>query len=95
MWPTTPINYLGVHIAGNQLSCDTKNWYSDFEKIEKLLNQSKKQKITIFGKISVIKALVLPKISSVAQCLPVPDDVVKRVNTLFYDFIWGKFEGVK
>lgn len=95
LWPTTPINYLGVHIAGDQLSRDTKNWYSKLEKMEKLLNQWKRRKITIFGKISVIKALALPKITYVAQCLPVPDDVVKRVNTLFYDFIWGKFERVK
>ena len=66
-------------------------------------NSKKKQKnllwkrrdLTIFGKITIIKSLVLPIITFTSQSTCVPPDAVKHINRIFFDFIWGKRDRIK
>ena len=50
----------------------------------------------MYGKIVVIKAILLPKFTYLMQSCCVPKEVIKKLNRLFYDFLWsGKSEKVK
>ena len=95
LWPNSPINYLGVFVGGDPLLCESQNWNCKIEKIQKLLNLWKKRHTTLFGKISILKALALPKIAYPAQFLTVPEDILKKINSIFYEFLWGKCERIK
>ena len=61
------IRCLGVHVGHNQALCDTLNWEKKILEIEKLFNAWKKRDLTLFGKITVIKMLAIPKLILIAQ----------------------------
>ena len=94
-WPQGHIRYLGVYLGHNDLENNTMNWESKIETIQKLLDSWRTRKLTLFGKILIIKSLALPKLVYPASILPLPSDIIKRVNTLFFKFIWGKSEKIK
>ena len=94
-WPNTPIRYLGIFISTDMTQCQTLNWTSKLDKMQKLLDSWRTRKLTIMGKILIIKTLVLPKIIYSATMLPTPDFLTKTVNKLMYNFIWGKRDKIK
>ena len=55
----------------------------------------KRRDLTIFGKITIIKSLVLPIITFTSQSTCVPPDAGKHINRIFFDFIWGKRDRIK
>ena len=42
------------------------------------------------GKICIVKSLLLPQIIFAMQALVAPADIIKKLNTLFFRFIWKK-----
>ena len=51
---------------------------------------------TFFGKIKVIKSLIMPKFVYLAQSLVVPTDILNKINSLIFTFLWsGKREKIK
>ena len=94
-WPEEPIRCLGIYISNDVELNDSLNWTKKLDKMRLLINSWKKRDLTIFGKVCVLKQLVMPQILYSASLLYIPDYVTKEVNTIFYDFIWGKKEYVK
>ena len=58
-WPIIPIRYLGVYIGNNEQECQNLNWESKLEKIQKLLNSWRRRNLSLCGKVTIIKTLVL------------------------------------
>ena len=59
--------------------------------MEKQLNQWSKRNLTPFGKITVIKTLILSQIVHILTSLPNPSENIKKeINVMFYNFIWDK-----
>ena len=62
------------------------------EKIENIIQtikQWKRRFLSPLGKITVIKSLLLSKLNHLFISLPNPNDnIIKQLNTIFYDFIW-------
>ncbi len=94
-WPKEPIRLLGIFIGHNKEENDILNWDKKIEKIEVLLNIWKQRNLTLFGKVVILKQLALPKILFSASVLPIPKNIIKHINTLFYLFIWGMTDRVK
>ena len=61
-------------------------------KIQTLKNSIKlwqRRALSPLGKITVIKSLLLPKITHLLIALPNPGiKLLQEINTLFYDFLW-------
>ena len=95
-WSNKPIKALGVYFSNNKEECELLNWSSKIETCEKLLRNWSKRNLSLFGKIKIIKTLILPKFVYLAQTLVVPKDILKKINTLIYTFLWGgKREKIK
>ena len=64
---------------------------------EKCLKQWQQRKLTLMGKITVIKNYALPKlIYALFSLLNPPTQTVKRIKKIMYDLIWdGKPEKIK
>ena len=45
--------------------------------------------LSILGKIQIIKTFAIPKLMFRASVIPIPNDFVKEVNSIFYTFIWN------
>ena len=55
----------------------------------------KKRKLTLFGKVFVIKTYALSKLVFPASVLSVPEQVVSKLKTIFFEYLWGKRDKVK
>ena len=93
-WPTSVIKYLGVNIPLNkfdELSLFEENFASTIHNLQSTLNLWLVRGLTLVGKITVLKTLVVPKLIHKASYLPVqlPEKFVKQLNRVLFTFIWG------
>ena len=42
----------------------------------------------LYGKITIIKSCLLPKIFYILSALPTPEVFIKQLNTIIYNFLW-------
>ena len=64
---TTPVKFLGIYVGNDPEKCKEKNWDEKIKKIQTTLLLRKRRDLTIFGKITIIKSLVLPIITFTSQ----------------------------
>ena len=87
-------------LLGIEFDCSlsemSNNFIEKIEKMEKMLSNWSYRYLTPFGKITVIKSLGLSKLSHIALVLPNPTkEMIKRVESAFYTFLWGKGKSEK
>lgn len=60
------------------------------------LNKWKTRNLTFYGKIMIIKSLILPKLTCLLQSLYLPKAIADTANRLFIKFLWNdKNEKIK
>lgn len=75
---------------------DKLNFDDKLRNIEKVLNNWKCRKLTLIGRINILKTLALSKLIFNASNLYVPPHVIDEANTLIFNFIWeGKPPNIK
>ena len=94
-WPTKPIRCLGIFLGGNGPECDHLNWWLKLKNIEKIMNSWRRRYITLIGKITIIKSLIVPKIFFPLNFLKPPTDYIKKCESILYNFIWEKQDLIK
>lgn len=85
----TAIKSLGVYFGTSKQECLQLNWYKLIEDIQHLLNSWKRRKLTVFGKIVVLKSLVMSKCNYFLQCMAVPDQILNKIESLLFKFLWN------
>ena len=94
-WPTDPIKALGVYFGTNKTLTSELNLKSKIDACKKLINNWKKRKLTIFGRTQIIKTLIIPKFTYIAQSYFIPKNYMKEINTIIYTYLWeGKREKI-
>jgi hypothetical protein len=83
------IKSLGVYFGNDKNECVNLSWNEKIEKCQQLINSWNKRKLTMFGKITVIKSLLLPKFVYLAQNIFTPDSVIKTINSMLFKFLWN------
>ena len=95
-WPKTPIKILGIYFSHNSKAADNFNFITKLDKLTKQLRWWKSRDLTILGRVTIVKNIGLSKLNYVSNVLHVPHDIMKQVNSLIYQFVWGtKSEKVK
>ena len=56
--------------------------------LENTLNSWKRRKLTLLGKINIVKTLALSKLIFTSSVLPVPKAFCELVNKITFNFIW-------
>ena len=65
------------------------NFRDKTEEIEKLLNRWTFRNLTVYGRILVVKALALSKITHLIQVIPNPDPTsIQYLQRVINNFIW-------
>ena len=90
-----PIKGMGIYFGHNTESLYDLNWGRKLRNLEKLLNSWKSRKLTVFGKVVIIKSLVVSKLLYNFNILETNKDVIKKVESMIYAFLWGKKERIK
>lgn len=89
-WGTTQFKLLGI-IFNVDLDKILKINYTDkMEQIKNSIKLWRRRFLTPLGKITVIKSLLLPKITHLLMALPNPEpNFFSDINSIFYDFLWN------
>ena len=89
-WNPKSFSLLGVEFTTDLKDITDKNIMKKLTQMTIELNQWSKRDLTPFGRITVIKTLILSKIVHILISLPSPTPkVIKDLNTIFYKFLWN------
>ena len=88
-WTKEYIKCLGIYCSPNVESAINKNYEEKVNKLKKLLNMWRQRKLSLKGKISVLRSVALPQMLYVSSVLYTPQWVIEEVDDLFFDFLWS------
>ena len=86
---------MGIYIGHDKEKCKERNWMDKLVNIERTLDRWSKRNLTLFGKITVLKSLVMSSLIHNFSLLETPDDIVKKLEKIMYDFVWDKKDRIK
>ena len=87
-WGSKKIKVTGVTVGKNMKLLTTALIEEKVLKVRNLLNMWKARNLTIKGKIALLRSKVMPVFLYVATIVYVPENIIKHVDDLFFDFIW-------
>ena len=87
-WPKEPILSLGVFFSHNQTDADELNFGAKIRDLENSLHTWKRRKLTLYGKINIVKTLGLSKLIFNASVLYIPHHYIEQINKITFNFIW-------
>ena len=94
-WTCEFVKTLGVYFSKNMNDAYEKTWRDKIEQIENHLKQWRCRNLTYFGKVTVLKSLVLSNITYVMSVFPTIESVNKKINQLIFNFLWNGRDRVK
>ena len=87
---------LGIFFSYDNNEMKEKNFTKKLKELKTLLAIWGQRELTVLGRITVFKSLALSKVIYQCNNLTVPDDFIKQLTQVAYNFIWqGKPEKVK
>ena len=89
-WTDTPVKSLGIYFGKNSKQCKDLNFDKQYNKSEKIINNWKKRNLSMAGKITVVKSLILPNITFLASVTHLDKQQIDKFYTLIYKFIWNE-----
>ena len=88
-WPDEPIKALCIYYSYDPKLLHEKNFIKKLNSIKlKLINIWSSRGLSIYGKVTIIKSLIIPKFVYIASLLPTPKDAIKELNQLLFKFLW-------
>ena len=86
-WPNEPIKALGVHYTYDLKLLHEKNFVERLDSVKKLINIWSSRGLSIYGKVTVIKSLIIPKLVYISSLLPTPKGIIQELNRLLFKFL--------
>ena len=88
-WGTTRFKLLGITFDVDLDKMIGINYMDKIAQIKNSIKMWRRRFLTPLGKITVIKSLLLPKITHLLISLPNPDtEILNIISSIFYDFLW-------
>jgi hypothetical protein len=90
------VKFLGVHFGHDISKCQQSDIEKQLQKTKEIINNWNKRNLSIIGKNTIVKSLLLPNITYIASVCTIPNEYIQRFKTMIYNFIWrGKKEIIK
>ena len=82
--------YLGIDFSGDLHDMVDHNFYTQILHINSQMTLWLKRSLTVFGRIIVVKSLLVSKLNYLFLSLPNPsDEIMKLLQKSFFEFIWN------
>ena len=88
-WPNEPIRALGIFYTYDLKLLHEKNFLENLDNIKKLLSIWYSRGLSLYGKVTVTKSLVVPKVIYVSSLMSIPKDIITELNHLLFKFLWN------
>ena len=85
-----PVKVLGIFLSYNQDKNIEENFLKRIRKMKTKLNLWLSRDLTLYGKSLLAKTLGVSQLVYAASLLPVPNAVIKIVQTQLFSFLWKK-----
>ena len=90
IFPDNEIKVLGIFVKGDQMiHSNPHNWEAKFVKCENLIKSWRYRNLTIMGRITIAKTFLAAQFIYLMQSTILSDNILKRINTLLFKFIWN------
>ena len=83
------LKILVIHFPYNKKIENEENFIKLIKKIENVLKIWRIRNLTVQGKITIFKTLVISKVIHVALVTNVPQVIIDQLNEIQKDFIWN------
>ena len=88
---TDEVKIVGIIFRKDKSASEIEdNWNNKIDKIKGIIKNWMKRKLTVIGKIQVIKTFILSQFVYLLQSLALPYRVLDEINSILYRFIWRK-----
>ena len=95
-WTGKPVKILGIYIGHKKEKCEFFNWVKRIDRTKQMITYWKRRKISLFGRVYVIKTYILSKFVYPASVLTMPEDIMKEIRNIIFDYLWnGKRDKIK
>ena len=89
-WTQGPFKILGVVFTTEVFDIWDMNTNSVLNKVENITKQWSRRKLTLFGRVTVLKSLALAKFIHLFLALPnPPGNLLNAMDKLFFKFLWN------
>ena len=83
--------YLGIDFCTDLPKLVTHNYNENFKEIKSQMTSWLRRYLTVLGRITVVKSLLVSTLNYLILSLPNPgENLLKDINAHFYRFIWGR-----
>ena len=93
-WPKA-MRCLGIFVGHGKERNEKLNWLDKIDKIRQLILSWSKRDLSIYGKVQIIKSFAVSLLVNVASLLPIPNEIVKMINKIFFKYLWKSKDKVK
>ena len=95
-WTFRKVKSLGVWFSTSVEEAAMLNYQEKKEKISKILNCWQVRRLTLLGKITVIKSLAASQLVYIMSPLPSSQSHLKEIHQILYNFLWdGRGDKIK
>ena len=89
-WNQGSFKVLGVNFSCNVNDIWDLNYHEVLNKVENICKQWTKRKLSLIGRITIIKSLALAKFIHLFLALPnPPGELIKQIERMFFKFLWN------
>ena len=88
-WQNTKVKALGVWLSTDPEITTKLNFFEKIEKMRNCLGCWTVRRLSLIGKITVLKSLAASQVTHLLSPLQIDSQVIKQINDLFYDFLWN------
>ena len=95
-WVIDKVKSLGVWISTDPGVRMNANFNEKLEKVQNVLSCWKYRRLSLLGKITVLKSLIASQLVYILSPLPTNHRALEEINCIFYNFLWdGKGDKIK
>ena len=88
-WMRDKVKTLGVWLSTDPVLMMKANYDEKLTKLKASLGCLEMRRLSLLGKITVLKSLMVSQLVYILSPLPTDHEAVKEVNNRFYNFLWG------
>jgi exonuclease III len=82
------VKALGITFGYDRKLCQENNWEKPFKECKKTILAWEKRNLSFYGRVTIIKTLLISKFVYLFHSLPVPKHVITDINKLIFKFLW-------
>ena len=96
LWAKDKVYALGVWFSTLEDTFVHITFSEKIDKLQSILNSWSARRLTLLGKIIIIKSLAVSQIVYLLSSLPSHQNIVHEINSILYDFLWdSKHDKIK